>query len=131
NYAFKVLPLLVRLHEKDALPAILFNYERYTCEQIAKFVLRVLETAEELFKSTNVKWNKTLKDYEQWRKAHEARSSRQRNHLKGRKMSKGRSEDVDGRSKDSEERHDSKLGAARDSADRESYKFESFDPNKP
>ena len=42
-----ILPLLVDLHQKNALPAIVFNYDRAQCEAIAKAVMLEVESKEE------------------------------------------------------------------------------------
>lgn len=42
-----IFPLLVSLHEQNALPALIFNYERTTCELLATMTLTALEKAED------------------------------------------------------------------------------------
>jgi superfamily II RNA helicase len=122
NYFNTVLPLLVRLHENNSLPAILFNYDRSACEMIAQLVLAQLELAETEFKATDTMWMKTMEDYEQWEIDSKARSSQNVEHAK-KKKSKGM--------EDSDERHSSKSDAARDAANCDRHKFEFFNPDRP
>ncbi|ODM18496.1 hypothetical protein SI65_06367 [Aspergillus cristatus] len=71
-----VFPLLVNLHQQNALPALLFNYERMACEQIAESVLKKLRAAEGVYKDGTA-WNKKMAEYQKYqaskaKKAHEA-----------------------------------------------------------
>lgn len=58
-----VFPLLVDLHHQGALPALLFNYERTTCEQIATSIFTQLRVAEDAYKDGPA-WKKKMSDYE-------------------------------------------------------------------
>ena len=62
------LPLLCKLHERDALPAILFNYDRNACERICHSVLDQLITAEANWKKESAAWKSKLEQWEQWKK---------------------------------------------------------------
>lgn len=53
------LPLLYQLHQRSALPAIFFNYDRSSCEDIAEALLTQLRTAEDKWKE--LKEKKTAK----------------------------------------------------------------------
>lgn len=60
-----VFPFLVDLHHQGALPALLFNYERTTCEQIATSILTQLRVAEDAYKGGPA-WRKKISDYEKY-----------------------------------------------------------------
>lgn len=64
NVLETTLPLLVQLHRRHALPAILFNYDRSGCEVIAQTLYEQLTAAEDDFKANNPAWKKTLMQYE-------------------------------------------------------------------
>ncbi|KAK2760350.1 putative ATP-dependent RNA helicase ddx60 [Arachnomyces sp. PD_36] len=110
-----VLPLLVRLHRRNALPAILFNYERSTCEDIAFAVLSELTAAEERYKQGSA-WKKQVADWEEWKIAKEKQSKKKE--VKGKKGKAG-------------DERQSKEDAMRDNASSEGSAFDSFDPDKP
>ena len=63
------LPLLCKLNERNALPAILFNYDRSMCEGICMSLLRDLVTAEEKWKKNSPLWKTRLSEWEQWKSA--------------------------------------------------------------
>lgn len=63
------LPLLTKLHQQDALPAILFNYDRSQCEKICIRILDQLKTAEDEWKSSSPKWKTKLANWEAWKKS--------------------------------------------------------------
>ncbi|KAH8759888.1 DEAD/DEAH box helicase [Diaporthe sp. PMI_573] len=62
------LPLLTDLRTQGALPAILFNYDRTACEEIAFRILSDLEEAEKAWKATDAGWKKKVAKHEQWKK---------------------------------------------------------------
>ncbi|KAL8947762.1 MAG: hypothetical protein Q9222_005994, partial [Ikaeria aurantiellina] len=62
------LPLLCKLQERDALPAILFNYDRHKCEGICMTLLFQLKEAEASWKESSPVWAKKIKAYEQYLK---------------------------------------------------------------
>ena len=62
------LPLLCQLQERDALPAIFFNYERSRCERICHHLINQLEEAETNFKENNPAWKKKVAAFEEWQK---------------------------------------------------------------
>ena len=70
------MPLLERLHERNALPAILFNYDRFACEKIAKSVLSKLQTAEKKYKETSLDWKKLMEGFEKWQETEEAKKTK-------------------------------------------------------
>lgn len=117
--ASQVLPLLTDLHDRGALPAILFNYNRDACENTVIYVLSLLEKAEKEWKDSSPKWAKTLKDYAAWRKT---KVEVKVNKSEGRKKSSKKGV------QDDEEL--SKIDMIRD-ASVEASKWESFDPEAP
>lgn len=62
------LPLLTDLRSQGALPAILFNYDRVACEEIAFRILSDLQEAENAWKSTDAGWKKKVAKFEQFKK---------------------------------------------------------------
>ncbi|KAF2165304.1 hypothetical protein M409DRAFT_67177 [Zasmidium cellare ATCC 36951] len=115
------LPMLCRLHEQDALPAILFNYDRHQCEKICKAVVEQLESAELKQRKTGPKWAKTLEAWEQWKKLKAKQASSKASKAKATKKSKD----------DDDDDKTSKLDNQRDEAGGEETKWESFDPEAP
>lgn len=63
-----ILPLLTELHQQDALPGIIFNYDRAVCERMCRTVLTQLEEAEAEWKRTSPKWAEKLRDWEEYKK---------------------------------------------------------------
>jgi superfamily II RNA helicase len=63
-----ILPLLAELHQQDALPAIIFNYDRAICEKMCRTVLTQLEEAESAWKKTSPKWEEKLREWEEYKK---------------------------------------------------------------
>lgn len=112
------LSLLCRLHEQDALPAILFNYDRHECERVTRAVVEQLTTAEqEQVKSGNA-WARKLEKFEEWKKVKEKASSKT-----AKKTKKGAENDDDERT--------SKLDMQREAAGAEASPWETFDPEAP
>ncbi|KAI9750079.1 MAG: hypothetical protein M1815_002040 [Lichina confinis] len=116
SLADTVLPLLTDLYERNALPAILFNFDRSQCEALAHAVLRRLEQAETSWKETSSKWQTLVDGYEKWKASKASKPARA---IKAK-----------GKKDDGAERL-SKADQERDSADQESNRFESFDPAAP
>lgn len=67
------LPLLDELHSKNALPAILFSYDRAICEKLCSNIVQQLEGAEGLWKKASPEWATTLR---KWTEHNEAKNSR-------------------------------------------------------
>ncbi|KAJ8108297.1 hypothetical protein OPT61_g8268 [Boeremia exigua] len=63
-----ILPLLTELHQQDALPGIIFNYDRAVCERMCRTVLTQLEEAEAEWKRTSPKWAEKLREWEEYKK---------------------------------------------------------------
>ena len=113
------LPLLAKLHERDALPAILFNYDRSRCENMAQSVLEQLKAHESEWKETSPKWKAFLKGWDAWKKANESKKFRKPAKPAGKK---GRPDEDD---------PVSKADQNKDSASEESSQYESFNPEAP
>ncbi|CAC9886428.1 unnamed protein product [Aureobasidium pullulans] len=109
------LPLLCRLHEQEALPAILFNYDRTRCEDICAKIHDDLKEAEDQWKATDPKWKVKVAQWEAWKKEQER---------KGAKASKAKS-------KKPAEEGMTKADMQRDAADTDANGFEGFDPAAP
>ncbi|WEW57644.1 DEAD-box helicase superfamily protein [Emydomyces testavorans] len=82
-----VFPLLVSLHEQNLLPALLFNFERTTCERIAITALQQLQKAEDEYRGGPT-WKQKIGDYEQYcaaasKRARAAESSKKADKRKG------------------------------------------------
>lgn len=67
------LPLLDELHSKNALPAIIFSYDRAICEKLCSNIVQQLEKAEGLWKKASPEWAATLR---KWTEYNEAKNSR-------------------------------------------------------
>ncbi|KAF1821942.1 P-loop containing nucleoside triphosphate hydrolase protein [Dissoconium aciculare CBS 342.82] len=120
------LPLLCRLHEQDALPAILFNYDRHMCEKICKSVLEQLEAAELKQRKTGDKWQKTLVAFEEWKKLKEKNKTKMAKETSKKSAKAAKSKDDDG-----DADRTSKLDLQRDAFSSDDTKWESFDPEGP
>lgn len=62
------LGLVMDLHAQGALPAILFNYDRVKCEEIAFQLLDEIAEAEEAWKSSSPEWKRKMARFEKWQK---------------------------------------------------------------
>ncbi|KAG9243714.1 hypothetical protein BJ878DRAFT_509403 [Calycina marina] len=110
------LPLLYQLHKRRALPAILFNYDRKACEEIAFTMLAQLVDAENKWKKGPL-WNKMMAGYEKYQ---EVKDKKSRKPAKSSKASKD--DDDEGGSKTDRMREESSDGVSI---------YESFDPQAP
>lgn len=113
------LPLLHTLNERNALPAILFNYDRTACEKIGQDLLAKLAKAEEEYKLTSPVWKKKLTSFENWKKVEAKKSKRA-----PAKKSKSKGED-------GEDDEGSKADREKEAAELESNPFASFNPDAP
>lgn len=114
------LPLLCRLHEQEALPAILFNFDRGMCEKICQTVVGQLADAEKAWKESSPKWKAHLKAWEEWKKVQAKKGSKQA------KPSKAKTSREDG-----EGDRTSKSEQQRDAANSDYSVFDGFDPEAP
>ncbi|QGJ02308.1 hypothetical protein CEK26_003752 [Fusarium fujikuroi] len=110
----RLFTLTCELHSQDALPALVFNYDRSKCEMAVRSIFSKLNDAEKAFKGSDTTWKKKLRDFEQWQ--------RQKGNNREIRSSK-RSE--------SGERNPSKLEIAREEGSAETSPWESFDPEAP
>ncbi|KAK1622681.1 hypothetical protein BDP81DRAFT_507281 [Colletotrichum phormii] len=128
-YGDSTFSLLVDLHSRGALPAILFNYDRLGCEKIIIKLLQVLEDAEQKYRRTSTEWARKMVAYQKWRQ------------VKGSKAAKKRAKTTmaAGAASSKEERRATKdSGAAlsqtdlvREDANRDFSSWEGFDPKAP
>jgi hypothetical protein len=109
------LPLLCKLRSSNALPAILFNYNRSACEDIVRHLQNQLFQAEQAFKEIDSGWKSKIKAFENWK---EAIAKSKPKETKTKKSNKGDKGDRDGTSK---------LDLARDAAGLEDHAFDGFD----
>ncbi|RPA99632.1 P-loop containing nucleoside triphosphate hydrolase protein [Choiromyces venosus 120613-1] len=70
------LPLLQTLHSANALPAILFSYDRRMCERICIMICSQLATAEKNWRENSPKWQKIIKDWEKYKADRGSRGSK-------------------------------------------------------
>ncbi|KAK5707932.1 hypothetical protein LTR97_000471 [Elasticomyces elasticus] len=110
------LPMLCRLHQQDALPAILFNFDRHRCEEICRALSDQLQQTELAQVKSGPKWQKTLEKWEDWKKVQEKNAKNKASMKK---------------SKPQEDGLGSKLDQQRDAADTTNSPWESFDPEAP
>ncbi|KAI8933310.1 hypothetical protein NX059_009935 [Plenodomus lindquistii] len=106
-----ILPLLADLQQQDALPGIVFNYDRAICEKMVQTLLKQLTDAENTWKESSPKWKEKLAQWEEWKKEV---ARREKQGLRG-EASKGMT----------------KQDQMREAANVEVSAFASFDPNKP
>jgi ATP-dependent RNA helicase DDX60 len=84
------LPLLYQLHQRQALPAIFFNYDRSGCEDIAKTLLNKLKAAENLWKEGK-DWKRKLEEWAKWKVLKDKKAAKKP--LKVSKKKRGDNED--------------------------------------
>lgn len=127
------LPLLSALHEQDALPAIIFNYDRTQCEDICRSIVDQLKAAEVSQVKSGSGWNEKVDKFEDWLKMKEklnAKASKTKQKESSKKTKKGGSDEQDSdRNKGMEKT--SKLDLERATAADTPHEFESFDPEAP
>ncbi|KAK0440823.1 hypothetical protein EV421DRAFT_1960798 [Armillaria borealis] len=68
-----LLPLVADLHARGELPAILFNFDRADCEDVAKLLLRGLLKAEFAWKSSSPEWQRKCQQWQKWQDSSKAR----------------------------------------------------------
>ncbi|KAJ4265390.1 hypothetical protein NW762_004678 [Fusarium torreyae] len=114
SHRVKLFALVCELHAQDALPALVFNYDRFECEQAVRYILSVLQNAENVFKEKDLVWQQNIRTFEQWKKQKES----------------GRQNRAPNRSKVGDE-NVTKLELAREEASVDVSQWESFDPEAP
>jgi superfamily II RNA helicase len=118
------LPMLTALNDRDALPAIIFNFDRGKCEVIAQTVSNQLRVAENAYKDSTV-WQRKLKEWEEWKKAKEKARQLRKKVLASQEKAKKK------RNGDDDEERGSKLDRMMTEADDSSHPMASFAPNAP
>ena len=113
------LPLFADLHQCGALPALVFNYDRENCEEVVRRVLGRLTLTEAEWKRKSPEWKKKMAEFNIWER------QQGKSKVKDVKTAKGK------KKADMDDEVASKLDAARESASRETSKWESFDPDEP
>ncbi|KAH8807909.1 hypothetical protein F5884DRAFT_821438 [Xylogone sp. PMI_703] len=111
------LPLLYQLHQRGALPAILFNYDRGMCEEVGRYVFKRLLKAENEWKK-GPEWKKLMEGYAKYLQRKNAKPPKE---AKQSKKSHTRDDDEYG-SKPDRMRYESSDGDS---------PFAGFDPNDP
>ena len=119
NLYSTTLPLLCKLYERDALPAILFNYDRHKCEGVARSVVTQLVEAEQRYKESNPVWKAKLTGFEQYKK----QQSKAKKPPKPSTKKKGKGDD--------DEDPSSKLDRMQDAAGSDVDPYAGFDPDAP
>ena len=120
NVTATTLPLLCKLNERNALPAILFNYDRGLCEGICNSLLNDLVAAEESWKKNSNLWKTKLSEWEQWKRTKAKLAAKKPAKTAAKK--KGKSED-DGPGAKADQVHDA--------ASAEDDPMASFNPDDP
>ena len=108
EYQQSLLPLLDRLNSADALPAIVFHYDRNGIECLAQELLASLESAERRWKNTSSAWQMKLDAWQKWQGSSKLRRKEEDKRMKLR--GKGREEEI---------------------RENEGSWLDSFDPGKP
>lgn len=114
------LPLICRLHERNSLPAIFFNFDRSQCEEICHKLINQLEVAEARWKENSPAWRKKLVGWGQWKLEQAKIAEKKPSKLVSKSKQKG-----------DEENLGSKTDRAQDTASSEVSPFASFDPEAP
>ncbi|KAL8773244.1 MAG: hypothetical protein Q9209_001922 [Squamulea sp. 1 TL-2023] len=112
------LPLLCKLQERDALPAILFNYDRVKCERICQVIVKQLKEAEDNMKESSPAWKSKIRGYEQYL----TNKSKQNPKKMAMPKKKGKANDDEGTSK---------ADKMQDAASEEANPYANFDPDAP
>jgi superfamily II RNA helicase len=124
-----LLPALTDLHAKNALPAIVFNYDRGQCENLMREVMKELVMNEVAWKATSISWKEKLAAFEKFKK--DQRSIR----IKckdGKSSSKSKAKrGGNGRGEDGDEEKVSRLDREREAGSAEHSKWDGFDPRAP
>lgn len=116
NLLDTTLPLICSLHNRGALPALFFNYDRSECERICQKLLSQFEEAETRWKASSRAWKAKNAKWEEWKREQEKITKQ-----KAKSTGKGGADDE---MKSAAER-------MKEEAFVESSAFESFDPEAP
>lgn len=66
EYQKSLLPLLDRLNSADALPALVFHYDRHGIECLAQELVSALEAAEKVWKEGSSAWQSRMETWQEW-----------------------------------------------------------------
>ena len=117
------LPLLCKLYERDALPAIFFNYDRHKCEGICKALIQNLMEAETQWKNSSPAWKAKLAGFEKWKIEQAKMAGKRQTKKPPAKKGKGNDDDDDDAS--------SKMDKLQDAASDDANPYANFDPDAP
>jgi superfamily II DNA or RNA helicase len=121
-----ILPALTDLHAKNALPAIVFNYDRGQCEKLMRDVVEELEMKEAAWKDANTSWKEKVSEFEKFNKENKAIKAKFKDGKStGKNKAKRRSDDFD------DEERVSKFNREREAGSTEHSKWDGFDPCAP
>jgi ATP-dependent RNA helicase DDX60 len=120
----RTLELLVDLKKRDALPALIFLYDRTGCKESVRQIVAQLGEFENQWKTTSQEWAKSVVAFEKYKK--DAEASRKRAAKPSRKSRKGKQNDSDG-----DDGPSSKLESIREAASQGNNEWDSFDPDAP
>ena len=115
------LPLLCTLNERNALPAIFFNYDRGKCEGICLSLLKQLKAAEDWWKKDSPVWKAKLAEWENYKKIQAKAASKKP--VKAATKKKG--------SKDPDDEATTKADQVQDAANAEANPLAFFNPDDP
>ncbi|GAW08031.1 P-loop containing nucleoside triphosphate hydrolase protein [Lentinula edodes] len=77
-----LMSLVCDLHKLDNLPAILFSFDRTSCEYMAKSIVKELESSEAKWKQSSHRWKTKLAEVENWRKLEKVRSAQRQKEMR-------------------------------------------------
>ena len=77
EYRKTLLPLLDRLNSADALPALVFHYDRHGIECLGQELVYALEAAEQVWKRGNSAWQMKFAAWEKWRSGSKTRQKQE------------------------------------------------------
>jgi Lhr-like helicase len=124
-----ILPALTDLHAKNALPAIVFNYDRGQCEKLMRDVMKELEMKELAWKDTSTSWIDKLAAFERFRKDQEVIKAKFKDGKSTTKMKTKRG--GDNKREECNEERVSRLDREREVASAEHSKWDGFNPRAP
>ncbi|KAI0262214.1 P-loop containing nucleoside triphosphate hydrolase protein [Gloeopeniophorella convolvens] len=67
KFASGLIHLLSDLNSTGSLPALLFNFDRSECTDMARRILATLEGAEETWRAKSPEWKRKISQWEEWR----------------------------------------------------------------
>lgn len=116
NLVKTTLPLLCELHSKNALPAILFNFDRHQCEELCQTLLTQLTESEYKQIKSGTSWQKKIEKWKQWKINEGKRALEVEKSASKTKTKRGEDESANDRN---------------DRQTQETSIWQSFDPNTP